>query len=257
MVECPHCQYPLPDPPPRFCPSCGRELSADAPPPIPNALGPGTGTPWERRRTIGVAAGLTETTQQVLTGPERFFHAMPVTGGVTDPLLYGLIVSYVGLVATTVYNLVFNATFGSAFSGLEGRPELEPFLPFLTNSVSLLGNLIFGPVLIVVSLFVWAGILHLLLLLLGGGARGYEATFRVLAYASAANLVQIVPLCGSFIAPVYSMVLLVIGLAAAHGDSKGKTAAAVLIPLLLCCCCCLLVAMMFAGGIASLANQAR
>lgn len=223
-------------------------------PPLPDDTG---GTPWERRRIIGFAAGLTETTQQVLTSPEAFFRGLRVTGGIADPLLYGLIVSYIGLVAASVYRAVFSATFGSAFSRFGDQPELARFLPYLQGGVGLAANLIMGPILIVVGLFIWAGILHLLLLLLGGGARGFEATFRVLGYAAASNLLQIVPVCGGFVGGVYSLVLAIIGLSAVHGDSKGKAAAAVLLPLVLFCCCCALGLMVFAGGIASLAQRIR
>ena len=66
-------------------------------------------------------------------------------------------------------------------------------MPFVQGGVGLVANLILGPIFIAVGLFVWAGILHLLLLLMGGGARGFEATFRVVAYASRRNLIQIVP----------------------------------------------------------------
>ena len=264
MAECPFCQYGLSEPPERFCPSCGRDLgpASPAPLPLPGPAGDSSaGTPWERRGTIGFGAGLTETTQQVLTSPEAFFRRLPVTGGIADPLFYGLIVSYIGLVAATVYNAVFNATFGSAFGSAFGsfgdRPELARFLPLIQGGAGLVVNLVLGPIFIVVGLFVWAGILHLLLLLLGGGGRGFEATFRALAYASAANLIQIVPLCGGFIGGVYGIVLAIIGLSAVHGDSKAKAAAAVLLPLVLCCCCCALGLMAMAGGIASLANRMR
>jgi hypothetical protein len=255
MAECPHCRYPLPEPSPRFCPSCGHDLGGETPPPFAGATG--LGTPWERRRTIGIAAGLTETTQQVLTGPERFFHAMPVTGGINDPLLYGMIVSYVGLVAATIYNAVFNATFGSALAGLGNRPEFERLAPLLHSGGGLIVNLLFGPIFIAVGLFVSAGILHLLLMLLGGGARGFEGTFRVVGYAAASNLLQIIPLCGGLLGLVYSIVLLIIGLSAAHGDSKGKAAAAVLIPFVLCCCCCAALFAAIFGSIASVASQMR
>jgi hypothetical protein len=224
---------------------------------LPGADAGVSGTPWERRRTIGFGSGLAETVQQVLTSPEGFFRAMPVTGGIGDPLLYGLIVSYIGLAAAAVYNAVFNVTFGSALSSLGDRPEVARFLPFLEGGLGLVGNLVLGPFIIVIGLFIWSGILHLLLLLLGGGARGFEGTFRVVAYASTTNLIQIVPLCGGLIGAVYGIVLAIIGLAAAHGDSKGKTAAAVLIPLVLCCCCLVAGVMVVMGSIASIASGMR
>ena len=261
MAACPHCLYPLSDPAPRFCPSCGRDLGGAPamPPALPggDAGSAGTGTPWERRRTIGFGSALAETAQQVLTSPDRFFRAMPVTGGIAEPLFYGLIVSYIGLVVAAVYNAVFNVTFGSAFAGLGERPELARFLPLLQGWVGLVVNLILGPIVIAVGLFIWSGILHLLLLLLGGGARGFEATFRVVAYAATTNLIQIVPMCGGLIGAVYGIVLAIIGLSAAHGDSTGKAAAAVLIPIVLCCCCFAAAIMLFMGSIASLASGMR
>src|SRR5687768_3952130 len=104
MTNCPRCQSLLPDPPERFCPSCGADLEL-LPPPIPPALpsppsgwapGPGAreGTPWERRDQIGIASALVETTQRVLTAPTAFFRAMPLTGGIGGPLVYALIIGY-------------------------------------------------------------------------------------------------------------------------------------------------------------------
>jgi hypothetical protein len=259
MAECPYCQYSLSDPPERFCPSCGRDLASGSAASLPAPEGPGEGggSPWERRGTIGVVAGLTETTQQVLTAPEAFFRGLPARASIGDPLFYAVIVGYIGLVAASVYNAVFNATFGSAFSTLGDRPEFARLMPLLHGGMGLALNLILGPFLIVAGLFIWAGILHLLLLLLGGGARGFEATFRAIAYASASNLFQIIPLCGGLVGAVYGIVLMIIGLSAAHDDSKGKAAAAVLIPLVLCCCCCFAGIALMAGGIASLASQVR
>ena len=124
MAACPHCQYVLSEPPaavlPRAVVGTSRKRAAE-PPPLPSWAEAPAGTPWERRRTIGFGAGLTETTQQVLTSPEGFFRRLPVTGGIADPLFYGLIVGYIGLVAASVYNAVFNVTFGSAFGRIR-RP---------------------------------------------------------------------------------------------------------------------------------------
>jgi hypothetical protein len=232
------------------------------PPPLPPEGGTiPAGTPWERRDQIGLVAALVETTTQVLTGPEAFFQRMPVTGGITGPLVYGLIIGYVGLVASTLYNLVFHMAFGG-FGGLARQSgPLERLAPFLEGGASLVGNLVFGPVVIVIVLFVWSGIVHLMLLLLGGANRDFEATFRVASYSQATSILQIVPVCGSLAAFVYWIVVQVIGVAHAQGITKGKAAAAVLVPMLLVCCCCALaigiVAATVAGGVASLLGQTQ
>lgn len=224
------------------------------PPPLPPSEGgpAPSGTPWERREQIGFLTAFVETTQQVLTGPEVFFRSMPVTGGITAPLLYGVLIGYVGLVAWTLYSLVFELTFGG-LGGLVGRAgPFERIAPLLEGGANLAVNLVLGPVIIALGLFIWSGILHLMLLILGGARRDFEATFRVVSYSQVASILQILPVCGLLAAVVYSIVLEVIGLAHAQGITKGKAAAAVLLPILLVCCCCGLLFAVAMGGLAGL-----
>jgi hypothetical protein len=286
MTECPHCRAPLSDPPERFCPNCGADL-ADAggaepyaappppyPPPIPgpppygygsggSAPPPGYGgppggsNPWERRHEIGFLSALIETTKQVLTQPSAFFRSMPVTGGLGSPLLYAVIIGYVGLAASTIYNVVFRSVLSSSLTQMGGGGNLERLAPFLEGSTSLIVNLLFGPVFIVIGLFVGAGLFHLLLLALGGAARGFEATFRVACFSQAASIFNIIPACGGLIGLVYALVLLIIGLSEAHQISRGKAAAAVLIPFVVICCCCGGAALLAMFGLAGALGRAR
>jgi len=228
------------------------------PPPLPPEGAPAwSGTPWERREQIGFFPALVETTQQALTGPEAFFRGMPVTGGITAPLLYGVLIGYVGLVASTLYSVVFSMTFGGLGTLARQGGPFERMAPLLEGGTNVIFNLVFGPVLIAVGLFIVSGILHLMILLLGGARRDFEATFRVVSYSGAASIIEILPVCGWLIARVYFVVLATIGLAHAQGISKGKAAAAVLLPLFLCLCCCVAGVVVFVGGLAGLASQMR
>lgn len=273
MTNCPRCQSLLPDPPERFCPSCGADLTLLPPPvppgayqeqpplppaipgPPPSAWAPGSGaragTPWERRHEIGFATALIETTQRVLTGPGAFFRAMPVTGGIGSPLLYALIIGYAGLVVSAVYDFVLESVMGSTFSRLGGggSEAMAGLLPYFQGGIGFGMRLIFGPVFLTITLFVLSGIVHLALMGLGGASRGFEATFRVACYSEAAALLNIIPACGGVIAPIVMIVLMIIGVAEAHGITRGRAAAAVLLPILLCCCCVLIPLI---GGLASL-----
>ena len=244
MALCPHCQQPLPEPTPRFCPQCGAETTTRA-----------AGTPWESRDRVGFGAGLVETTQQVFTRPAEFFRAMPVTGGLGGPLLYGVIVGYVGLVASAVYNAVLQMLVGPQLFGLARRSEMERLLPYLQGGLGLAMQLILGPLFIAIGLFVFAAIVHVLLLLLGGAPRGFEATFRVGCYAEAAALLRVIPFCGSVLSVPWFLFFAIVGLSEAHGIGKGRAAAAVLLPLLLVCCCCLAGVAAVVGGFASALGQ--
>ena len=232
-------------PPGGFAPPGG------APPPPP-----GGGPPWERRSQIGFGSALVETTQQVLTAPTAFFRSMPTTGGIGGPLLYAVIVGYVGLLASVLYMFVLQATLGSAWTfGHHG--EWERLMPFLRSGVGLVAQVIFGPIQVVIGLFVVTAIVHLALMLLGGASRGFEGTFRVAAYSEAAMLIRIIPICGDVVAMVYFIVLAIIGLSEAHQISKGRAAAAVLLPLLLLCCCCAAIVALAVGGLATAIGHMR
>jgi hypothetical protein len=269
MAYCPRCQQPLSDPPERFCPNCGADVLAAPPvgvPPPPEVLatapvatgpgGPDAGPPWERRDRIGFMSALIETVQQVLASPVRFFQTMPVTGGLGGPLLFAVIVGSIGRVAAVIYQAILSGMMGSSFRF--GNPELDRFAPYLFGSgVGLVVSAIFAPVWAVITVFVISGIYHLFLLMLSGAQRGFEATFRVVCYGTASALIQIVPFCGGIVAPVYFLVLAILGLSEAHRITRGKSAAAVLLPILILCCCCAVGIGIFAGGLASLLGHAR
>jgi hypothetical protein len=246
MALCPRCQQPLPDPPERFCPHCGAELAAAVP-----------ATPWEQRDRIGFFSALVETTQQVFSRPTAFFRAMPVTGGLGGPLLYGVIVGYAGLVAAAIYGAIFQAVAGSRLLELPHRSELDRFLPYLQGGMAFVFQIVLGPLLIAAGLFVSSAILHLLLMLFGGAPRGFEATFRVRCYAEAASLLRLVPFCGTPIFIIYILVLTIVGLSEAHGIGRGRAAAAVLLPLFFLCCCCVAAVILALGGLASALGNLR
>ena len=287
MTQCPNCHTVLPEPPEPFCPNCGADLAAAGvvgpfatPPPYPPppAYPPPPGYPpagvSARRRLrrpasrrpdsvgatqcrSGFLNALIETTKQVLSQPAAFFRAMPVTGGLGGPLLYAVIVGYIGLFASTIYNLVFRSVLTSSLSRMGGNSDIERLAGYMQGGAGLVMNLILGPLFIVIGLFVSAGIFHLVLLALGGAARGFEGTFRVAAYSQAASLFNIIPGCGGLIGLVYTLVLLVIGLSEAHGISRGKSAAAVLVPFVLICCCCAGLIAIVAFGMAGALGRMR
>ncbi|HLA79353.1 MAG TPA: YIP1 family protein [Vicinamibacteria bacterium] len=267
MFPCPYCHAALPEPAERFCPNCGGDLEA-APltqPPAPEAValpseasaGASGGVPWERRGEVGFLTSFVETTQQVLFSPARFFSRMPVNGGLGSPLLYALLVGYLSLVVASVYSFVFQMVIGPRHLPALG-PHFERVLEFAGGTAGLVTGLLIGPVLIVVQLFIVAGIFHLALLVVGGASKGFEATFRVLAYAGAAGLLELIPFCGRMLFhPGYFLVLTGVGFAKAHQIGGGKAVVAVLLPVLVLCCCCLGLGLVFWGSIAALVQRAQ
>jgi hypothetical protein len=266
MSECPRCQAPLPDPEARFCTNCGAPLLPEGSPSVPTRAEADSeplpvialpsppapeephprsespqGTPWDRRGEIGLGAALIETSREVILRPAAFYRTMPVSGGLGGPLLYGVIVGYVGLVAAVLYDFVFRTVMGGSFGRFGGNPELEKLLSMAPSWVAVVVQIVIGPALVALFLFIYSGVVHVMLTLLGGARRDFEATFRVAAYAQATQLLQvvlgIVPCCGAVLVLVYRIVVTSIGLSEVHGVSRGKAAAAILIPMLVVFCC--------------------
>jgi hypothetical protein len=268
MLLCPRCREPLTDPPEAFCPRCGAAIEGEPdlspprdeapaaeatppptpplPPPAEAAEAPPPGIPWDDRERLGFATALVDTTVQVLRSPGDFYRRMRPAGGVGSALAYAVIVAYAGFVAKAFYDWIFQMVLGRQELGF--GPELERAIAMMQGGGGLLLQLILGPFLLAAALFVSAGLNHLALLLLGGARRGFDSTFRVCAFANAANVTALLPICGSLVAAVWIVVLTIIGLSVVHGISWQKATGAVLLPLVVFCCCC-------AGGIGLLAGM--
>lgn len=208
---------------------------------------PGPVTPsWERRAEIGLTSALFKTIGEVLVDPVNTFRHMPVTGGLGGPLLFAVLLGTVGVIFQAFYNMMgFGLQMMSTTMGVE---EVG------MNVLLTLIMMILSPILVTVGTFIGAGILHLFLMLFGGANRGFEATFRVIAYVGGATaLFNAIPICGGLILFVWSTVCEVIGAKEAHQTTTWQALLAVLTPLLLCCCC---VAAMMAAGVSLLAPHA-
>jgi hypothetical protein len=260
MGSCPRCQQPLPEAFVRFCPSCGAAIEAGAeaaPPPLPPATAAeGDGIPWEPRR-LGLLDAFFETTRMVLGRPTAFFRAMPKRGGLGAPLGYAVLVGWLGLVVSAVYQAILHSVLGSGLGGLAERPEWTRVAAFVEGWAALVVQAVFGPIFVAIGLLIGAGVCHVMLLLLGGARRDFEATFRVMSYAQAASVLLLVPFCGQLVFAVWALVLYVIGLAEAHGIGHGRAAAAVLLPVMILCCCCAGLVLFVIGGVAAGLSQIR
>ena len=96
--------------------------------------------------------------------------------------------------------------------------------------VSFLIGIILAPIFAAIGLFIGAGILHLLVMLIvGSGNSGFEGTFRVSAYSSVTSLVSWIPFIG-WIARLYGIYLAIMGMREVHNTTTGRAALVVLIP---------------------------
>ena len=209
-------------------------MNDQAVPPPPETTPPEPKLPFENPGQP-FFAGLFETVKLFITDPTTAFRRMSLTTDIFRPLIYGVLLAWVGDAVAYVFALMFQASIFGFLSQMGGMEEVIP-AAFLGLGIGFFG-LIIAPVFIVIGIFIFSLIVHLFLMMVGGDNKGFGATFRVLCYGNTSQLAQIVPFVGGIITMVWSLILGIIGLTEAHRTTTGKAAAAVLLPILACCVC--------------------
>jgi hypothetical protein len=225
------------------------EASSTTPPPPAEPVAPAP-IPWEDPARPGLIDRFVETVKVLASQPADAFDRMPTAGGIGQPLLFAIIVGWIGIAVSAIWMLLFGGMW-LPFVDQSQIGEVGAMFGFSTGLTIMM--IVVAPILVIIGLFIQAAILHLMLLIVGGAKEGFEATTRVCSYAYAAQLAQIIPFCGGILATVWSLILLVVGLSEAHGVSRGKAAVAVILPLVLCCT--FFAALMFMGVLAGIASS--
>ncbi len=195
-------------------------------------------------RTSGVAAGaefnyqdpvqsFISTVQRVVLQPVDFYRGIRRRGDFLNPLIFAIICYEVSAILGGLIALAFG---NRGFGGL-------------------IGNIILAPIGAAIGLFIGAGILHLLVMVIVGSRNsGYEATFRVGAYTAVTSLVSWIPFIG-WIASLYGIYLAIVGIREVHTTTTGKAALVVLIPVAVLLVIFLVLAIAVGVAIFSALNQ--
>ena len=158
------------------------------------------------------------TVRRLVVEPVAFFRGMNRQGDFVNPLVFSLICWEISAIIGG-----FLGVLGSLV-GLGARGAGEAIVSFFAS-------LILTPILATVALFIGAGIIHLLVMLIARPmSTGFETTFRVIAYSNVTSLISWVPILGVLVGSIWSVVLLILGVREGHATSTGKAAIIVLIP---------------------------
>jgi hypothetical protein len=148
--------------------------------------------------------------RNVVTAPVGFFRGIRREGDFINPLIFAIISYEVSAILSGIVALAFGSR------GVGG---------FLVAIIA-------APIGVVIGLFIGAGILHLLVMLLVGSRNaGFEGTFRVSAYSSVTSLVSWIPFIG-WIASLYGIYIAIMGIREVHSTTTGRAALVVLIPVI-------------------------
>jgi len=274
LQRCPHCGSELlladPNAPPPASPAPpdptaiaapagpgGGSGALPPPPPPPGGPGgfgpppgggppPGAGgelpAPFAERDRLGFFHAYIETFKLIATKPQEFFRRVRIDRS-GSAVLFGLVSAVAGNVIYSLYSWAGAQQVTVAMRQMmdrmpaDQRQAFEQMVPWFSGHGAL-WTALFSPITALVGIYLAAGILHLLLLLFRGANRGFDATLTTVGYANGLYLLLAVPACGSLIAFVWYIVVLIIGTGESQRCGTGKAAAAVLLPGVLLCCCC-------------------
>ena len=150
---------------------------------------------WEEREELGVVNAYWETTKGILFRPFDYLKRIEPHGPYGPAIVFSMISSFilgVGMACQTGAQFVAmsGADQGSGFGGLGagGNPLMgEGLLAILGMMV---GMVVVVPFINLGTSFITAGILHLAAMIVGAAQNGYRATYRMLAYLSALQVVM-------------------------------------------------------------------
>jgi len=204
------------------------------------------GPAWEQRKTLGFFPALLRTIKGVLLQPGPTFAGMKRTGGLGGPLGFYLILVWVSALVTAGAKFFLGSSLhrsiimpliklGMLPRGLSGAAKHAAATSAMEIGILLMVMLV-TVIVMVLSLFLATGIVHLLLKLLGGARQPYETTFRVYCYSESASALKLIPGLGWLLALPWSLCCQIIGLKNAHGTETWRAVLAVFLPFIFCCC---------------------
>lgn len=219
------------------------------PPPQPPYTPPVSGgLAWETQ-ALGPESFM-EAAKLFITAPDRAWKLVRETGDYTRPLLFALIVGWVG----AIFNAVWSAVFGAGMMKML-PPQLAGQLgPLAGGGGGFLASVILAPILIVCGLFIGSAIFHVAFMVVGalsGSKSQFEGTFRVVSYSSIAHIALVIPFLGGLVALVWRVYLMMLGVQQLHRTTQAKALMGILLPLLLCCVCGIIAAVV---GVAAFAR---
>jgi len=231
------------------------------PPPPPGELA----APFAERATRGFFPSLVETAKLVFTRPTDFFRRVRVDQS-GSAVLFGVLLASVGTMAGALYGWLGGAASLAAMEEMAaGLPDTQAQvfrgLGGLMGGAFTFGQVIMAPLMALIGIYLSAALLHLVLMLLHATPRRFDGTLTAVGYSYGLFALGVVPVCGSLVALVWYLAVLIMGLGETQRCGPGKAALAVFAPVILAClCCCGALGIGGAGALKTLqelANTAR
>ena len=232
--HCPHCDQAyygndergLPTPRAFECVKCHQHIELQQMRVVPQVEGAcgyigGRGSPWDRRKELGVVRAWWDTFKMILTEPSRFFRDH--TGrSFSEAYLFAVISTYAGVIPLYALQVGIQML----FMNVQGMG-----MPISVFLLMIVGFALIGPLVYPIFSAINAAFIQVGLYFLVPHRKPWDATYRCVLYSMAPNALQAVPFCGGYVAPIWSIVVMVIGVREVHQTNTFRAVLAVFWPL--------------------------
>jgi hypothetical protein len=211
------------------CVACldGTEFCADC-----RKLG-SANLPWDERRSLGTWKAFWRTVPEVMLRPDKTFASLAPQGGAFESLLFMAIASFLSVITSVV---ALGVLVGGAMIFV-GKSTTEADVPNKLGPLAALGigvaatavYLVLGLMLTFLGMLIISLFDHLLVRLFRGKG-DYEVTLRATALTMAPGVIGLVPFCGAYIWPVWTLVARCFAYKGMHKLPTGQAVAAAVIP---------------------------
>jgi len=158
---------------------------------------------WDQRREVGLFKAFWRTCVLFISSPQQVLQTLRPEGSASESFLFMVLAQGAGIATSfLLYALiVVVAAIPAAFSD----PDAVVVIPIV------LGGMLIGLPFVVVSqgfgVLLVASIDHLALKVLGATTQPWSVTMRAAAFAHSPLLIGLFPICGLYVAPIWSLVL--------------------------------------------------
>lgn len=164
--------------------------------------------------------GFWDKIKYVFSDPNLFFEKIKLEQGIKNSILMYAIVGAFFSVISFAFTFGMISLMAGGYGGLGLYGFFNPALPFVILIIGL------------AMTFLYSGLIHAIMIAFKGEGT-YTNSYNVYAYSMIPYLIlSVIPMVG-FLAIIYSIVLMIIGISKVHNVSRGKAALACLLPAVL------------------------
>ena len=234
------------------CPQCGLKFTSG--PECPNCSHRVELTSSFGARPTDLIQNYLHDVKTILLSPARFFHDLPLNGGLSRPLTFALVTHWIGSAFRYLWGQftanglekVANKYMHFSMSGadIDSPARFNQWMQAQQKISHLLWSWMWGAGSIILDPFTTIVMIFLSSLFVFVGARlfvnssrqadvTYESVVRLVAYGMTPGIVAVFPFLGSLLAPLYVIVVTIIGAREMFRISNGRAALVALFPKLL------------------------